>query len=612
MKASMPRRPADRTVLVPGAGRLLSLLGLLWLALAAWIGGRPFALNVGGGYDGPFVEGFFAPEANPQVIYRWSHPRAWVRAPGRAGPWLVVLDAVAYRPDGVPPDLAFLLDGRRLPVPASPGRARYAFLLPGPVQLGWEVAPFTPSGDPRELGLLTVGVRWRPVPPEGRIAPWVPLLGLGVLGALWLGLAGLGLGAAARGLGTAGALLLLARYLAVRGPELALYLPRLLALTAGLALAAWLGGRRLASPHGRRAWAALLLTVALRLGAILHPQFLASDTIFHYHNWIRTLQGRLLFRAGLPDGGPLVPYPPAGYLLLTPLAVLTEPAPWIVLAAHAAAAAALIAGVWAAAVWAGRPGWGGWAALLATTAPFWSQILHWGVHSEAWAEVWAWFLLAFLATGRNDRRGRPLLLAVLAGVLFLSHLGVTLWTLPVLGLWALWEGIERRREGRPLGPFLLRELLPLALALLFALVVYYVLLPPQPSGSDVEGARLLPWTTRLVGALRFRLWTLVGAPLWLLGGLGLPRALRDRRLRPLLGAVLLSLLPFLAAEAAVGMSVRYQMGTALALALAGGAFLDDLARRRSALAWLLALAALAWGGFRAGEILWTMYHEGPY
>ncbi|HUP27382.1 MAG TPA: hypothetical protein VM409_03030, partial [Chloroflexia bacterium] len=67
--------------------------------------------------------------------------------------------------------------------------------------------------------------------------------------------------------------------------------------------------------------AALAIAFLLRFGGLTYPQFLTSDLLLHVHYVQRVLAGEWLFTGLLPDGTP-VPYPPALYVLVAPLAGL--------------------------------------------------------------------------------------------------------------------------------------------------------------------------------------------------------------------------------------------------------------------------------------------------
>ena len=159
-----------------GIWRWLLLATLLALAIALVGGWRaaPLALaNVTEPRDRHLV-GFHARESSDGVFFRWSTPAAALALFGFDGrPALVRVQLTAPRPDGGSPPLTLRgQQGALATFAVQPGWRTYHLLLPTrPVDdtlYRLEIAPFSPPGDARVLGVALAALRATPI--DGSIA----------------------------------------------------------------------------------------------------------------------------------------------------------------------------------------------------------------------------------------------------------------------------------------------------------------------------------------------------------------------------------------------------------------------------------------------------------
>ncbi len=343
---------------------LLPLSALLWtLAYQAPLRQR---VAVGGELetrrrfdDAPFLTGVNGPEPADQVAdpqspgerlwwwellelqggrpYRWTKAEAGFKLPGAGGERYVIEVFAGGRAGGAPtvweagPGLRYELN---LPE-GAPRRYRLLAATDGAGDLGvtMRTTPYTPPGDPRELGFVLHELRIAPAGGAPFAPAWPQLgwLALTLTGAYVAALAG---GAGLRGaalLGAAGALGA-ASVLASQRPALTLFTPTAAALAAVCA-AVSLGGHWAARRSGRAgalaAGAAPIVALAaaafaLRAAGMLHPHALYSDSGLQANKLYEATLGRVFLTAGLPSdaGGGQAPYPPGPFLVLMPLQLI--------------------------------------------------------------------------------------------------------------------------------------------------------------------------------------------------------------------------------------------------------------------------------------------------
>jgi hypothetical protein len=444
--------------------------------------------------DAPFLSGFHASEPDdgttwqwwtlePAYGYRWTQAESTVRLPGMGGgPWVVSLHANSGRPGGEGVTSSWQVGQTALPALSIPASGRVYRLLThadaaGNLRIHLETPPYISPTDPRPLGFVLREVVAAPAATPLRPPAW------GTLG--WLAAAlGLfyGLGRwlvlprrPARLLGLASAALL-ALLLALHRPTVALMSPTL----AGLALGCWglaLAGRLALAASARPALATrsqtgaivalILLAFALRAGGMLYPHARFSDHLLHANNVLEVGLGNVYFTEGLPDtrGGGDAPYPPGLYLLVAP-ALTFAPADMESRALLVQLGVALLDSLVLALIWLllRRAGLGQPAALLGAALyllplPMLLSFAR-GEYANLGGQVLALPVLALLGLGgaRSGAGGRGvLLLALLASIGLLSHMGVAISLALVLGAaWLLGVGYWLRRRGEhgalPLAP----------------------------------------------------------------------------------------------------------------------------------------------------------------
>ncbi len=467
------------------------LLLTLLLAALAFQANAPFVLPVGRQPpDLVYLEGVYDVEEGEGRTFRWTREEAVLRVPGLGrGPYRLDLELAAPRfSPGPAPRLRLVVGpSTLLDAPVGPAGQVYSLLLPpealpaGNLELLLRSEAFTPTGDPRVLGVVLRQVELRPAGGPVWPAP-------GVL--LWSGLAVLLVVLLARRLGWsrwvalaggAGAMLALAAGLAWGRP---LLVPGLPYISLGLACAwgavvvferpmhrlfSW-GGAELGRRPERLLWTVAAFFLAVRLAGVLHPALETWDLCFHYHRLESVLRGQLFFTivSGewrsqetlyLPSlylllapvwaffGGRLVPLKVAEVLLDSSAAVLTAYAAHRLLGRGAAAPLA---------------------ALFYLALPYSYLIFSWGIVSNAWGQG---LMVAFLAllvspAGRLQRRSSWLGAVLLLLLAALSHpgavqlAGLLLAALLLAALPAPLRALPRPAVGR----WLLAGLLAVALA----------------------------------------------------------------------------------------------------------------------------------------------------
>jgi hypothetical protein len=670
-------RSVARRLRAPGFYLALLLSTLLWaLAYQYKI---EYVVDLGGPRDDAFVTGFHAKERNADLDYRWSGPSSTVTFPAVGNqPAIVGVDLVGFRPSGEQVPVTIEARGQTRQVSAGGSRQHVDFQVErdpdswsGDLSLHITSPTFTPPNDARRLGVIVdrvsitpAGYGLRPVvvPPLWSMLSLLSGLVLCYLIALWtLRRTGYALA------GIASLSLAVAAQIVWARPELGLLAGQVVPLCAwGLALA--VAGRaamdllvpahspqaRFAAGAGSLAFVAAFL---LRYGGATYPQFLTSDLLLHVHNvQQRVLRGEWVFPGYLPDGTP-VPYPPALYVLVAPLALLLGTSDdtvalvlkWSVSVLDAAVCLAL---AWAA--WRLRPGRAGGLAALAyalSPAPF--DLLSAGNYSNLFAQAALNLTLlgglAFLGM-TDDRRqttddglaSRPAhnsqlatrnsqlaLLTVGFFLTVLGHYGMMLAALAAMALFGAWVALAALRgKGRSTRSWSLLGAFGVALAAGYAL--YYWRFgaemwaqwtgigqrlgggrgPDSPAASLQPGAilgKLGAKTGTLVGAVPF-LGALAGAGLF--GGEarngGLPAV------RGLLAAWLGASAVFALLDQALGDAIRWYYLAAAPVSLLAGLYLALLAGRRRAARLFVGLALsialwhllLVW----VGDYIFTRYH----
>ena len=191
--ATQPEHP--RRFIPPG---LLLLLTLALLLVGAAVARPGVVVTAADPTAGRTLVRFYGVERNATATYRWSEPLAGVFLYGYEGrPARVALRLAAPRPNGSPP---VLVQARSAGVAlggfvVTSDWRRYHLLAPtspaGETALLLETPAYTPTGDPRELGVVLSAVQIAPVGAAGlQPVRTLYLLALPLLG--WLLLSRLG------------------------------------------------------------------------------------------------------------------------------------------------------------------------------------------------------------------------------------------------------------------------------------------------------------------------------------------------------------------------------------------------------------------------------------
>lgn len=320
------------------------LLLTLLLASLAFQGHRPFAIQAGQQPpDLVYLEGFYEAETADGQRFRWSRAEALLRISGLGqSPYRLDLKMAAPRFAHGPEPRLQVVVGSEILLDAAVGPAIqvYTLLVPpealrgGNLELLLQSEVFTPTGDPRQLGVVLQAVEIRPaggpVLPAPMVLLWSALIVLLVvllarrLG--WSRWVALGVGA----LG----MLALAATLARARPLLAPGLPY---LPLGL-LCAWVavvlfqgvvrhffawGGATIGPRTERLLWTVVAFFLAVRLAGMLHPAMETFDLCFHFNRMQEVMQGKLLLTIISREwGSQETLYLPSIYLLIAPFWVL--------------------------------------------------------------------------------------------------------------------------------------------------------------------------------------------------------------------------------------------------------------------------------------------------
>ena len=605
---------------------LLAVLALITVTLAYQIGGGT-GVQIGGGYDAPYVRNFQEREtsADKSASWRYATDRSRVLLPGVGARPSTLLIIAAPRPDGQSKPVQVVVNGIALgqftpragfneySIPLQAAQYSYGDLTVDLISEAQQVqgkgASTVPFG-PRIADVRTVELNGGMVKP-----PLRPLIAWFVLApAFYFLLRRLGL----RGPWAAGAafvgLLLGAAGIALQRLDFALFAPRLaflLVLTYILLVLTDLVVPRLFARGGvtiaPRDWRILqLITFAaliLKLGGILYPQLFIIDQPWHNQNFEKVLRGRFLELYRPAAGGiseipgqwgiqGQIPYPPFLYVFGLPfylgplgrdlsinfwsgLLDCSRPLLLFFLARRLGASAR--AGVIAAFV-------------MAMTAS--TFLLHsWGNYPTTVSQWTALLFLVVLATRFHDLR-RPwvfisLLTLLTVTMLLYTVTAVFIGLLLVLLLAILaWRGnITERGQLLPLGGVLVGA----SLIAFFGYYVQYVgpllteTLPAFRSGLSQGESLGIERDPFGVYALKYlgRLWyygLLVSLLLAPLGAASLLRGKHDRLAGPLLTAWFAVFAVFFAVGSRIDMVDKELWFTVPAIAVCAGVACDAILR----------------------------------
>ncbi|HMA37245.1 MAG TPA: hypothetical protein VKY74_22510, partial [Chloroflexia bacterium] len=468
MPVSREVRALGRTLIRPRpwAGVLLVALAAIGLAYQVR---PPYPLSFGSRTDAAFWRQVNGGEQDPttHATYRWTTATSVLTLPGvGTADYRVRVDLSGGRPPGFPPpDLVISVGPTEIahlhPVPT---RQTYELLVPAPVVAAAQGDlpltfrtrnPFSPPGDPRQLGVAVFGLT--AVAGEGGLVAPPLRTGLLLAGAAGLIVLLLGLAGWGPGVQLAGGLVWVA---AEAGFLVAdrLWLTPIPGTLVGVLLAAG-GGLLLLGPLWRllyraggipwpepdQRWLLGIYAAAFvaRLAGQLHPQTVVIDLIFHQHRLEQVLGGQLLFTIKSDEwGGRETFYLPTPYLFMRPLQWLLNDE---LLTIRVFTVALDTLGVFLVYYLARRAFADGRAGLLAAglqvTLPLAVLPFSWGITANLFGQF-AGLAAVTLAVGCFDRLTRPgpwlLLVAVLTAA-FLSHPGsVQLSGLLIGGLLVAW------------------------------------------------------------------------------------------------------------------------------------------------------------------------------
>jgi toxin CptA len=601
---------------------LILALPLLWSSL---VSAPQLRVDVGAWGDHTYLSGVNAIEESTTEQYRWTTARAELRLPNLGDQYRVLrLRAHGWRPEGQPAPVV-RLDVMGQPwgsVQTTPDLRIYNVLLPPPgsnptLQIGFESQVYAPPGDPRQIGfaldwievhtlsgstapnfwhlgsqalllallaLLLLALRL----PDGWVLPLAALLGGALIWAnfaqpLWASQVIVGWLIVA-------ALLLVATWLLE---------PRL-----GRFLQPWM-----TVPQARVAWALLVAALGLRLAGSIHPLFNAHDLDVHTR-WLEIVNGGQLYLYSTPGEfrGQMVFNPPAGYLLMMPLALLL-PSTRLVVQVGVALFDAI--GCLALLGLAYELRLNARAALLALALylalPINTTMLWWGFATNAIAQaLWLLLLWSLLRLLRDPRPVALALFALLSAVTFLTHIGALMPVAALLGLCLVlgWRRLPARSRNAALAG--------LTLALLCVVPIYFLAVAGPVLGQFGSGNT----PTTNLGATLAKNWLqrdtklgLVGRglmlgfvpPLLWLAPLALARlsvsSTRHLLQRRLIVTWILVCLMFLLSYLSLSLLTRYIYFAVPLVCLAAGALLGDLWRRHAGRIVVVALVVcVAWAG----------------
>ncbi len=642
------------------------LLGSLLLWALAYQYKASYTVDLGGLYDDGYVAGFHGKEVNPEHNYRWSRDISSVNFPGIGNePVVLSLTTIGNRLGGPPPLLVVEARGKTFIVQtASTPHTDTIFLdrgnaFDGDLVVTLSSTVFSPPPDERELGVVVDRVTVTPA--EYGLRPVVvpapgTLLGMlaGLIATYLVAIIALRRVRYALLAGGTLAIVFAALVLVAR-MEFGLWgwqLPGLGLLTVLLALFGRILLDSILVPRTRQAAlvagigsAAFVSAFILRFGGLIYPQFLSSDLLFQAHRMQKVLGGEWVFPSALPDGT-VVPYPPALYVILSPLGLLFGASDDTLSLILKASMALLDAATCLGLAWAGWRLWGGrvggLAALVYAFSPAPFELFSAGNYTNLFAQgVLNLTLLGWLVyLGRGGVRHSWLWVGVLSigfALVMLGHYGMMLAALPIVGFFGAWTLVETVRGKRPTRSWHL--ILGFSLSLVASFALYYrhfisdiweqfsALFGRLGGGKaqeiaspDAAPLRQQPLYEKLLGKVA----NLVGVPATLAGlfGLFLPetrestgsrRSPVDGQARALILAWLGAAALFLLLDQTLGDAVRWYYLAAAVIALLAGRFLAALsAKGRAAqvlvglvLSIMLLYLLTTW----VGDLIFTRYHE---
>ncbi len=621
------RRPAAwRALLRPRVQLPLLLVATTLAMVLVWQVRLPFTYDLGSRYDDPYLTGFHASEVAPDtgLPFRWTRDRAALAIPGfGATDATLTLRLQGARPVGeAPPTIAITLGEvppTTLALAAEP--RDYTFDVPatafrdGGLRIAIDAPTYRPPGDRRDLGVIATRVALRDASgASGLVAPPLGVLGVALLAVLCAyGAIVLTLGSAPGG-ALAGWLVASALVACALGPRflLAGYAPALAALVALGTVASgltWLGLRWLRRRFGWASSERALGGAALLAGANLlilligmrHPLYRSSDLLLNVHRLEFVQRGEWVFTLALPGERALeAPYPPLFYAVMLPFSYIVADKALLVevVAALAVAGGALLTFALARrATGADAPAL--WAAGIYAVLPITYAMASAGNFANLFGQgiATAYLVALVLAWGRWARPLVALGLTIGLTLALLGHFGVflsLLVALPLLVLVSLTRGREARTQALALAGSVV-----VALALSWA--VYYrfhseLLLGHVGAflGGDTNARGGSAATVTLAQRLRnewgglLLWWGWPALPLLLAGSNGL-RRLRPSPAVPLVITWLGTAVPFLLAALVAGLSVRFHLFVAPALAVVAGWALWQLWRSHRLLGPLVSL-----------------------
>jgi hypothetical protein len=470
------RNPLIRRLLNPGIYAALVVTAAL--VIAAYQVRPTYDIPFGTATDGPLLGGFNAGEVTQgesPLDFRWSTGDAYITLQdvGRQD-FDVALTVSGSRPEGQPPPKISVSadDLSLLSVEPPPAITEYRFRVPreavadGSLRLHLSADPFSPPGDPRELGVIVTRLAASPAATPDRVVepPVGVLLSISlaafVLGFL-LSLLGWGVAGTALGASSVGVLaswLLVADRLWLTTARWYESWPGVL-LAGGVLVAAvyGLGGwllRRAGAPwtplQRRGLLTMMLLVFGVRLAGQLHPQIFIVDLIFHAHRFETVQSGQLLFTIESAEwGGRSTFYLPTPYVLMLPLQWLLNNELLVIklfIVGLSTLGAFLLFFLGRKALRDGRAGL--IAASLYLTVPLAVLPFSWGITSNVFGEFFALCALAVMVAAWPRLAPRRAWFWLLAGTLLLallSHPGVVQLTFVAFGLISILLLLARRR-----------------------------------------------------------------------------------------------------------------------------------------------------------------------
>ena len=444
------------------------------LALLAWAGlvmllayqARPtYAVSMDRSFDRHYLtDGWHQPEENPQFKFRWMSGYATVRFPAIGRQPLKL--AIHMGTQGIDPTpekkvqvtargaLVAVFDVRpsidRFEAPVSPELVSRAT---GDLDLLVTTSSFQPPGDRRQLGVVVTALGLEPEGTGGPILPpaYHALYVAGIALCLYFMLLLLGVGVRTRLALCMASVLAMALVYAFARPAIAFYAGDLL-LAAVLAVAALVVAQpvvtrlyrragisdfRPRSGEGRVLFALFGFGLLLGWAGLLYPQSEPHDFLFHLHRFNEVQAGNLFFENYVVSGVGQGFYPPAMYVLLLPFTLLLrDPYNLVLLAPTLFALSAVFIVFYIAKRYTSGYRYAPiLASALYVALPVNLLVIWWAHETNLFGLVVLLAVVAYVLAG-YERISRPAVwlgLAALTFVLLLSHPGVLVWSVTLLG-----------------------------------------------------------------------------------------------------------------------------------------------------------------------------------